>query len=197
MRARRCLRCPPPSQPAADHLEWLREGHDQGKHSSQEWLGSPDVLWEGLQILQTDKDILSGLAFIALGALGLWLGWDYVFGTTARMGPGFVPKLLCWFLVATGVAVAAVGFVRRGPGMDRWHLRPLVSVLSSVLVFGLLIERAGLVPATIGMVLVSAVGSVETRWLETLILSVALAGASVLIFVRGLGLPLKILPGLY
>ena len=150
-----------------------------------------------MPILRADKDILSGLSFIALGALGLWLGWDYVFGTTARMGPGFVPKLLCWLLVATGAVVTAVGLVRRGPGMDRWHFRPLVFVLASVLVFGALIERAGLVPATIGMVLVGAAGSVETRWLETAILGAVLAGASVLIFVRGLGLPLKILPGLF
>jgi hypothetical protein len=145
-------------------------------------------------IPQTDKDILSGLFFMALGALGLWLGWDYAFGTTARMGPGFVPKLLCWLLVGTGAVVAAIGLVRRGPGMDPWHLRPLLFVLASVLVFAALIESAGLAIATIGMVLVGAAGSVETRWLETAILSVVLAGAAVLIFVRGLGLPMKILP---
>ena len=111
------------------------------------------------------------------------------------MGPGFVPKLLCWLLVAAGVVIATVGLVRRGPGMDRWQLRPLAFVLVSVLVFAALIERAGLLPATIGLVLVSAAGSVETRWLEAVILSAALAGAAVLVFVRGLGLPMQLLPG--
>jgi putative tricarboxylic transport membrane protein len=149
----------------------------------------------GTDILRTDKDILSGLFFMALGTLGLWLGWDYAFGTAARMGPGFVPKLLCWLLVATGALIAAAGLIRRGPGMDPWDLRPLAFVLAGVLVFGALIERSGLVAATIGLVLVGAAGSAETRWVETLILSVALAGASVLIFVRGLGLPLRIMAG--
>jgi putative tricarboxylic transport membrane protein len=150
---------------------------------------------EGRPILQTDKDIWSGLFFIALGALGLWLGWDYAFGTTARMGPGFVPKLLCWLLVATGGIVTAVGIIRRGPGMDRWQFRPLVFVLASVLVFGALIEQGGLVPATMGMVLVGAAGSLDTRWIETTVLGAVLAGMSVLIFVRGLGLPMKIMAG--
>jgi hypothetical protein len=79
--------------------------------------------------------------------------------------------------------------------MAQWHLRPLILVLASVLTFGALIETAGLVPATIGMVLVAAAAALDTRWLETTILGVALAGAAVLIFVKGLGLAMKILPG--
>lgn len=130
---------------------------------------------------------------MALGAMGLWLGWDYAFGTAARMGPGFVPKLLCWLMVAAGAGIALAGIIRRGPGMDSWHLRPLILVLLSVLVFGALIERSGLVPAAIGLVLVGAAASTETRWVETVILSLVLAGASALIFVRGLGLPMKLL----
>jgi hypothetical protein len=62
-------------------------------------------------------------------------------------------------------------------------------------VFGALIERGGLVPATIGMVLVAAAASTDTRWLETAVVGVVLAGASVLIFIKGLGLVMKILPG--
>ena len=46
-----------------------------------------------------------------------------------------------------------------------------------------------------GMVLVAAAASASTRWLETAIVGVVLAGASVLIFIKGLGLVMKILPG--
>lgn len=145
--------------------------------------------------MKVDQDIAAGVFFIALGAAGLALGWDYPFGTTARMGAGFVPKLLCGLLVGAGVVVAAVGVIRRAEPMTRWHLRPLFLVLASVLVFGGLIEWGGLVPATIGMVLVAAAASTETRWLETTVVSVVLAGASVLIFIKALGLVMKILPG--
>jgi putative tricarboxylic transport membrane protein len=145
--------------------------------------------------LRVSRDVAAGLFFIALGALGLVLGWDYVFGTSARMGPGFVPKLLCWFLIAIGVGVLAVGLLANSEAMERWSLRPLAAVLASVLVFAGLIETGGLVPATIGMVLTAAIGSTETRWLETVIVSVVLAGAAVLIFIKALGLTMNVLPG--
>ncbi len=145
--------------------------------------------------MSVSKDVAAGLFFIALGALGLVLGWDYVFGTSARMGPGFVPKILCWFLIAIGVGVLAVGLLANSEVMERWSLRPLAAVLASVLVFAGLIETGGLVPATIGMVLTAAVGSTETRWLETVIVSVVLAGAAVLIFIKALGLTMNVLPG--
>lgn len=145
--------------------------------------------------MSVSKDAAAGLFFIALGALGLVLGWDYVFGTSARMGPGFVPKLLCWFLIAIGVGVLAVGLLANSEAMERWSLRPLAAVLASVLVFAGLIETGGLVPATVGMVLTAAVGSTETRWLETVIVSVVLAGAAVLIFIKALGLTMNVLPG--
>lgn len=145
--------------------------------------------------MKVDQDITAGLFFIALGAVGLVLGWDYPFGTTARMGAGFVPKLLCWLLVGAGMIVTAVGVIRRAEVMARWELRPLLLVLASVVVFGGLIETAGLVAATVGMVLVAAAASTDTRWTETAVVSLVLAGAAVLIFVKGLGLTMKILPG--
>lgn len=145
--------------------------------------------------LKVDQDIAAGVFFILLAVVGLWLGWDYPFGTTARMGAGFVPKLLCTLLLVAGIIIAAVGLIRRAEPMARWHLRPLLLVLASVLVFGGLIEQGGLVLATIGMVLVAAAASTDTRWLETAIVGVVLAGASVLIFIKGLGLVMKILPG--
>jgi hypothetical protein len=145
--------------------------------------------------LKVDQDIAAGVFFILLAVVGLWLGWDYPFGTTARMGAGFVPKLLCTLLLVAGIIIAAVGLIRRAEPMARWHLRPLLLVLAGVLVFGGLIEQGGLVLATIGMVLVAAAASTDTRWLETAIVGVVLAGASVLIFIKGLGLVMKILPG--
>ncbi|MGH8334146.1 MAG: hypothetical protein ACRES0_27530, partial [Pseudomonas sp.] len=62
--------------------------------------------------MKVDQDIAAGIFFIALGALGLALGWDYPFGTTARLGAGFVPKLLCGMLVTVGIIIAGVGLLR-------------------------------------------------------------------------------------
>lgn len=144
--------------------------------------------------MNIDRDVWSGAFFMLVGALGLYFGADYAFGTTARMGPGFLPKLLCWCLVALGAIIFLTGLVRRGDPMDRWSFRPLLLILASVLVFGGLIESAGLLAATMGMTLVGALGSSETRWLETIAVGAGLGIGSVLIFVYGLGLTMKILP---
>jgi hypothetical protein len=152
-------------------------------------------LGEGESLMTVDKDVLAGAFFVLLGALGLWIGADYATGTAARMAAGFVPKLLCWALLGIGVIIVTTGFLQPGAKMERWELRPLVAVLLSLLIFAGLIESAGFIIATIGLVLVAAFGSRETRWAETVIFSVVLATVSALVFVKGLGLTMKIFPG--
>lgn len=145
--------------------------------------------------MTVDKDVFAGAFFVLLGAAGFWIGADYATGTAARMAAGFVPRLLCWALLGMGTIIVVTGFLRPSEEMERWQLRPLVLVLLSLLVFAGLIETAGLIPATIGLALVAAAGSKETRWLETLIFSAVLAVVSALVFVKALGLTMKILPG--
>ena len=55
------------------------------------------------------KNVLAGLMFIAIAALGLWLSRDYPIGTALRMGTGYVPRLLCWILMGLGAAIAVQG----------------------------------------------------------------------------------------
>ena len=50
----------------------------------------------------TRKNVLAGLLFMAVAALGLWVSRDYPVGTALRMGTGYVPRLLCWVLLALG-----------------------------------------------------------------------------------------------
>lgn len=145
--------------------------------------------------MRVDRDIWSGTFFMALGTLGLHFGSEYAFGTTARMGPGFLPSLLCWSLVGLGLIIFLIGLARNGDPMDKWHMRPLIMILLAILAFAGLIETMGLVPATIGMTLVAAAGSVDTRWIETCIVALTLAAGAVVIFVKALGLTMKILPG--
>jgi hypothetical protein len=73
--------------------------------------------------------------------------------------------------------------------------RACLAVSGSVLIFALLIERAGLLPAVIATVLVAALGSRASRPRETLILAVCLAAAIALLFVGLLGQPITLLVG--
>jgi hypothetical protein len=62
------------------------------------------------------KDVLAGLMFIAVAALGLWLSRNYAIGTALRMGTGYVPRLLCWILLALGAIIFVQGLAVAGGG---------------------------------------------------------------------------------
>jgi hypothetical protein len=74
--------------------------------------------------------------------------------------------------------------------------RSLWVILFSVVVFGYLLKPLGLVAATLLLVFISAWGGHEFKWKEVSILSAALAIFSVLAFVKGLGLPMNVWPGI-
>src|SRR5947209_10041562 len=95
------------------------------------------------------KNVLAGLMFIAIAALGLWISRDYPIGTALRMGTGYVPRLLCWILLGLGAVVLLQGLREAQPrvlaasGWAAW--RPVIFVTTSLAIFGLAIERLGLV----------------------------------------------------
>ena len=68
-----------------------------------------------------NKDLLTGLLFIALGALGLALGADLPAGSAEEMGSGYHPRLVSVLIVALGSLVALIGLVRRGERPERWR----------------------------------------------------------------------------
>ena len=141
-----------------------------------------------------NQDSVAGLMFIAAGAAGLWFGRSYSVGTSMRMGPGYLPLLLSWLLIAFGAVNVVRGALIGGAELARWHLRPAVMVTLSFLVFAALIDRAGLLIAATLTVLVGALGGVEFKLREQIVLAVALAVASVALFISALGLPMKIWP---
>jgi len=129
--------------------------------------------------LTIDKDVAAGLFFMAFGILGLVIGSDYVFGTTAKMGAGFVPKLLAWALVGLGAIIALTGFLHRSDNaMDTWAVGPLLVILSGVLVFGACLEPFGLEGATIGSILIASSGRAQQNRLQICLLVLAIIGLS-------------------
>ena len=50
--------------------------------------------------MRIKQDVVAGVVFLVFGVLGLWLGDEYEFGVARNMGPGYLPKLLCWALIS-------------------------------------------------------------------------------------------------
>jgi hypothetical protein len=98
---------------------------------------------------------------------------------------------LAWQIGHTIMAGLSVGLIFAAFGE-----RSLWVVLFSVVVFGYMLKPLGLVAATLLLVFISAWGGHEFKVKEVTILSVALAVFSVFAFVKGLGLPMNVWPGI-
>jgi hypothetical protein len=139
------------------------------------------------------QNVLGGLLLVLFGVLGLALGASLDIGTVRRMGPGFFPRILSWLLVGIGAGIALAG--ARDASADRvsagaW--RPLAMVTIALLCFQLLIDRLGLVVATIAVVGIAALGGRDTRWPEVAALAGVLAAGAALLFVKALDLPIPL-----
>jgi hypothetical protein len=144
--------------------------------------------------LRLNRDLVAGVMFVAWGAVGLWIASDYPRGTALRMGPGYMPVLLCWGLALLGGIIATRGLLSAGVSLTAWHLRPLILVLAAIVAFALLIEPGGLAIATVAIVLIGAAGGLEFRWREALALALGLAAGAVGLFVYGLKLTMPVWP---
>ena len=143
------------------------------------------------------KNVLAGLMFIAVAALGLFLSRNYPVGTALRMGTGYVPRLLCWILLGLGVVVLLQGLYegeRRLPRGAPSGWRAVIFVTASLVIFGLALERLGLVISILLLIAVGAVAARDLRVLETLAAALVLIVLSWAIFILGLGLTIPVWP---
>lgn len=143
--------------------------------------------------LPRSQDFWAGLLFIGFGAVALWVGQDYTFGTARRMGPGYFPSVLGLILCGLGLIIAARGLVAEGATVPRGALRPFL-VLLAVIAFGLLLQPAGLVLSALALIVISSLGGREFNPREAAVASAVLIFLSVVVFVWGLGLQFSIWP---
>jgi len=144
------------------------------------------------------KDFWSGVMLIIIGAGALFIARNYQFGTSLRMGPGYFPTVLSAGLVAFGVYFVLQGLRAGAEKLEgSWSLRALVIVPLSLVVFGLLIDRAGFIPAMLALIIISAAASKEVRPVEILLFSVFLTAMCVVVFIWALGLPYELIAGIW
>lgn len=141
------------------------------------------------------RNFWAGLMFIGFGLGFALVARNYDMGTAVRMGPAYFPTVLGVLLAFLGVIVLIQAFTTTGAPMPRFAMRPLIIVLIAIALFGVMIRNVGLVPATITLVVVSALGGHEFRVIEVTIMAIAMAVFVVAVFYYGLGLPFTLWPG--
>jgi hypothetical protein len=139
------------------------------------------------------KDFWTGIIFLFIGLAAVVIGRDYTMGTAGRMGPAYFPTVLGGMLALIGLIGVIRSFLRAGEPVGKFYIKEIVLILVAVLLFGFLVRGAGLVPAALVLVLMSAYASPKFTWGASLLLAVGLAVFAVVVFVKLLGLPMPIL----
>lgn len=139
-------------------------------------------------------DFCTGALFLALGAGTALLARTYPLGTPMRMEAGFVPLLLGAVLCVIGLLLMLRALSTGGDLIEPVVWRPLALITLAVVLFGLGVDRIGLVAMTILCVVITRAAAPMHRRRETALIGLSLAALVVAVFVYGLSIPFKVWP---
>lgn len=146
--------------------------------------------------LLNNKRFLAGIMFLVIGAVAIYIAQDYPMGTALRMGPGYFPIVLGGVMGLFGIYELVIGVLKPDPVQGNWSIRALIVLPISAVIFGVLMEHGGFIPALIALVIVSALAGTEFKFVEVLVLAIGLTIGSWALFIWGLGLPYPLLTGM-
>jgi putative tricarboxylic transport membrane protein len=144
-------------------------------------------------MIRSRKDFSTGLIYLFFGVSAILIARDYGMGTGSKMGPAYFPTILGGLLLIIGTISVIRSFVAHGAPIGTFAFKGLALVSVPVLLFGIVVRGAGLAVALPLLVIISALASSRFRWRPTLIMAAGLTIFCVLVFLKGLGIPLPII----
>lgn len=147
--------------------------------------------------IKSQKDFWSGLMFVVVGLGFAWGATEYSFGSSARPGPAYFPFGLGILLAIMGALVWFASITVETEDGDRigsiaW--KPLIIITGSVVMFGVILPRLGMVLSLPLLIIVAALAGDEFHWKDALVNVVILTLGSWLIFIKGLNLIIPLWP---
>lgn len=136
------------------------------------------------------KDLVGGCGMLVISAGFTYFAYRLGLGTTRHMGAGYFPFIFGVFTMVLALATIAGAFFSAGR-LRGLPWRPLVVLSASILGFVLLLPRTGLVPAVFVTLLLASFADDEGRFVQFLALATGIGIAVWLIFIIGLGLPIR------
>lgn len=131
-----------------------------------------------------------GGGLIAVFGIGVVVeGCRYPIGTINRMGPGYLPIVMGAVLTGLGLSIVFAG--DGGVGTRPKNVRAPAFVFAGLVVWGLLLERAGLIPATAALIALAAFAHPRPDPRRILVTLIVVPLAATALFVYGLGLPIE------
>jgi hypothetical protein len=144
--------------------------------------------------LRAPQDYFGGIVLMAIALFALWASSDLQGMRGFSFGAGTAPRMFGVLLLALGAGVALVGLVTDGPKLATYAWRGPLFVSLAILSFAITIRPLGLVISAFASFIISALGTPETRWTETVIVGICLTIGCSLLFPYALGLPLQLFP---
>lgn len=142
---------------------------------------------------QNPKDFLTGVIYIAFGAAFVLIARDYGMGTAFRMGPAYFPTVLGGILILIGLISLVRSLLRPGTPIAAFTIKGLLVVVGATALFGFIVRGAGLAVALPVLVIVSGYASADFRWGRMIALAIGITIFCVLVFLKGLGVPLPVI----
>jgi hypothetical protein len=146
--------------------------------------------------IKNQKDFWAGIMFMVFGAFFASFGTRYTIGTAAKMGPGFFPTSLGVIVILLGIIISGGSLSAKASAekVDKFNFLPLLLILGSTVVFGLLLKPAGLIVSLLMLVFISSYASHEFSWKATLINTAVLIAICLAVFVWALKLQFQLWP---
>ena len=142
--------------------------------------------------------VATAAGVLALGGFILWGSFHLpTGGGYAQVGPGVVPRIVGIGILLLGAMLAREAFTGGLRGVDEqaearmpMDWRAFAWVTAGIVAYGLLVERAGFVPASIILFSLVARSFGSRRWALNALVGLVLAAAIFATFTYGLGLTL-------
>jgi len=144
-------------------------------------------------IARNPKDFWTGLIYLFVGCGALIISRDYDMGSALKMGPAYFPTILSVLLMGIGIISVLRSFLKSGSPIGVVAWKGLVLIVASTILFGMIVRGAGLLLALPLLVIVSASASARFSWKTTLAEAVGITVFCIVVFLKGLGVPLPIL----
>ena len=147
--------------------------------------------------IKSGRDFWSGMMFLVVGLGFAWGALNYSFGTSARPGPAYFPFGLGIILALLGaftIFEALTIETEDGEPVGAFAWRPLAIILGAVALFGFMLPRVGMFISLPVLVVLASFASEEFTWVSTIVSAVLLTIFSWLVFSKGLGLTIPLLP---
>mgnify|MGYP006275905379 FL=1 len=145
--------------------------------------------------IRSPADFGAGLVIVVIALAFLIAGAPLPQGTALEMGPGYFPRKIAWLALMVGGLILVRAVQRNGPSLFRFHARPLLATVCAVLIFGVCINRLGLLVTAPLVLGIAALGVPGLSVRQYLVLAAIVTSAAALVFVQGLGLTIPLFPG--